>query len=81
MKPNPMAERARKLDQARDAFVRAAALLDPLVRWERMAVAAALVEGALAMLRIAQSDPDERELDAAHEFIRERTLATKEGGK
>lgn len=73
-------EAQRLLDSARDAFVRAASLLDPRVRFEQDALAAAVIEGALGLYRLSQADFDNRAFDRAIEHLPTMVIR-KAGGK
>lgn len=63
----------RRRHQAKDAFIQAAAVLsDPF-----QDPAEALLLGGIGMLRMAQSDPEEKLLDRAEGFLRDvRTRRT-----
>lgn len=59
------------LDEARDAFTRAAAALTSGNRLhDRSALASALLEGSYGMMRLAQGDLGERALDEATEYLK-----------
>ena len=60
------------LDEARDAFTRAAAALTSGNRLhDRSALATAVLEGAYGMMRLAQGDIDERAMEEAVAHIKQ----------
>lgn len=72
MKPGGAAPRRNRyndaqhaLDEARDAFTRAAAALTSGNRRDRSALASALLEGSYGMMKLAQGDIDERAMEEA----------------
>lgn len=68
MKLNPIQERIAKRADAAKHFVRAAAMLGEMPT--RETTGEALFWAALGLLRLAQSDPDESNLDYAEVIIR-----------
>lgn len=60
-RPNPHEERQRQLDKARDAFLRAAAVLTNSTRNEKDALASAILEGAYGLHLVVGADADKFE--------------------
>lgn len=67
---NPFTEAQRSLDEARDAFIRAAAALSLPVRYDKDALVTAILEGSYGLLKALEGDdPHSRATTKAREYL------------
>lgn len=68
--PNPYVEAQLSLDNARDAFIRAAAALSQPVRSDKDSVVTAILEGAYGLMKTMEADPKGVSVEKARDYLK-----------